>query len=63
MASKENPQGILAVIRRPNLEIDGLSVENFKWGVALVAPQDPGNIGSILRTTRCGRGKRTVTVG
>ncbi len=50
LSSKDNPQGILAVIRRPSLELDGLSVENFKWGVALVAPQDPGNIGSILRT-------------
>jgi TrmH family RNA methyltransferase len=50
LASKDNPQGILAVIHRPGLEIDSLSTENFKWGVALVAPQDPGNIGSILRT-------------
>jgi TrmH family RNA methyltransferase len=50
LASKDNPQGILAVLRRPSLELDGLSVENFNWGVALVAPQDPGNIGSILRT-------------
>src|SRR5690606_31870596 len=24
--------------------------ESFPWGVALVAPQDPGNVGSILRT-------------
>jgi TrmH family RNA methyltransferase len=38
------------VIRKPGLELGGLSVENFRWGVALLAPQDPGNIGSILRT-------------
>ena len=24
--------------------------EKFPWGVALVAPQDPGNLGAILRT-------------
>jgi TrmH family RNA methyltransferase len=50
MAGKDNPQGILAVIRIPHLNLDSLSSENFHWGVALVAPQDPGNIGSILRT-------------
>jgi TrmH family RNA methyltransferase len=50
LASKDNPQGILAVLRRPELEMDSIAAENFKWGVALVAPQDPGNIGSILRT-------------
>jgi TrmH family RNA methyltransferase len=50
LASKDNPQGILAVVSQPRLELDHLTVENFKWGVALVAPQDPGNIGSILRT-------------
>lgn len=50
LASKDNPQGILAVVRQPRLQLDSLPVENFNWGVALVAPQDPGNIGSILRT-------------
>jgi TrmH family RNA methyltransferase len=49
-ASKDNPQGILAVVHQPRLQLDSLSSKNFKWGVALVAPQDPGNIGSILRT-------------
>ena len=50
LAGKENPQGILAVIHKPGLHLDSLSPKNFTWGVALVAPQDPGNIGSILRT-------------
>jgi TrmH family RNA methyltransferase len=50
LASKDNPQGILAVVRQPRLQLDALTVENFKWGVALITPQDPGNIGSILRT-------------
>jgi TrmH family RNA methyltransferase len=50
LASKDNPQGILAVVHQPNLQLDNLTSENFKFGVALVAPQDPGNIGSILRT-------------
>jgi TrmH family RNA methyltransferase len=50
LAGKDNPQGIIAVVRQPHLLLNDLSVENFKWGVALVAPQDPGNIGTILRT-------------
>jgi RNA methyltransferase, TrmH family len=50
MAGKENPQGILAVIRIPHSKLDSLSVREFPWSVALVAPQDPGNIGAILRT-------------
>ncbi len=50
MAGKDNPQGILAVIHKPGLHLDSLTPKNFPWGVALVAPQDPGNIGTILRT-------------
>ena len=50
LAGKDNPQGIIAVVRQPRLQLDNLPVESFKWGVALVAPQDPGNIGTILRT-------------
>ncbi len=50
LAEKENPQGILAVAQQPDYRLDGLSPQNFPWGVALVAPQDPGNLGTILRT-------------
>lgn len=50
LADKENPQGILAVVRQAAPALQSLSPQNFPWGVALVAPQDPGNLGSILRT-------------
>lgn len=50
LADKENPQGILAVARQSHLGLGDLTAENFSWGVALVAPQDPGNVGTILRT-------------
>ncbi len=50
LADKENPQGILAVVRQPERSLGDLSPDNFSWGVALVAPQDPGNLGTILRT-------------
>ena len=50
LAEKENPQGIMAVVRQPRLALSELSPGNFGWGVALVSPQDPGNVGTILRT-------------
>jgi TrmH family RNA methyltransferase len=50
LASKENPQGILAVVRPQAWTLEDLTPENFPWGVALVDPQDPGNVGTILRT-------------
>jgi len=50
LAGKENPQGIIAVARQRRDRLDQLAPQNFPWGVALVAPQDPGNLGAILRT-------------
>lgn len=50
IADKENPQGIIAVARSQRYQLEDLDPQNFSWGVALVAPQDPGNIGAILRT-------------
>jgi TrmH family RNA methyltransferase len=50
LAEKENPQGIIAVVRQPHVSLQDLSANKFPFGVALVAPQDPGNIGTVLRT-------------
>lgn len=50
LAEKDNPAGILAVVQQPRLRLDDLRTETFQKGVALTAPQDPGNIGSILRS-------------
>jgi TrmH family RNA methyltransferase len=50
LADKENPQGLLAVVRRPHSKLEALTPGAHPWLVALVAPQDPGNIGAILRT-------------
>jgi TrmH family RNA methyltransferase len=49
LVDKENPQGILAVVHKGRLALSGLGPGNFPWGVALVEPQDPGNVGTILR--------------
>ncbi len=50
LAEKENPQGILAAARLRPARLEDLTPQNFPWGTALVQPQDPGNIGAILRT-------------
>jgi TrmH family RNA methyltransferase len=50
IAEKENPQGMIAVARQRRLKLADLIPQNFPWGVAIVAPQDPGNVGTILRT-------------
>lgn len=48
LADKENPQGILAIVRQKQAMIEDLKQVNR--AVALVSPQDPGNVGTILRT-------------
>ena len=54
LADKENPQGILAMVhqRKNTLETVRLPVTSRSKAecVALVSPQDPGNVGTILRT-------------
>jgi TrmH family RNA methyltransferase len=58
LADKDNPQGILALVsqRAQSLRhgssqaLTGQPVSEIFSGVALVSPQDPGNVGSILRT-------------
>ena len=49
-ADKENPQGILAVVRPAQYRIEDLDAEKAGWCVALVSPQDPGNVGAVLRS-------------
>lgn len=48
LADKENPQGILAVVKQKQFTF--ADVEPARHVVALVLPQDPGNLGTILRT-------------
>jgi TrmH family RNA methyltransferase len=50
LADKENPQGIVAIVRQRTALLASLSPRTIKYAVALVAPQDPGNVGTILRT-------------
>ncbi len=48
LADKDNPQGILAVVHQKLMRLDDL--DSVRIGAAVVSPQDPGNIGTILRT-------------
>ena len=48
LADKENPQGILAIVHQKHTRLDEL--QPFRVGAAIVSPQDPGNVGTILRT-------------
>ncbi len=50
ISEKDNPQGILALLHKRSFALAELSPSNFPWGVALLSPQDPGNVGTILRT-------------
>ena len=47
-AEKENPQGLAAIVRQRRRALAEFSGFNFM--VAMVSPQDPGNVGTILRT-------------
>src|SRR5687768_14330586 len=48
LADKENPQGILALVHTRKTSLQDL--KPIQRAVALVSPQDPGNVGTILRT-------------
>jgi RNA methyltransferase, TrmH family len=50
LAEKENPQGILGVVRKVQQKLADLEPDQAPWLTALASPQDPGNIGTILRT-------------
>lgn len=48
LADKDNPQGIVAVVRQRRMELK--DAKGIQTAAALVSPQDPGNVGTILRT-------------
>lgn len=50
LAEKENPQGLAAIVRQRCLPLENSSLMDFRFGVALLSPQDPGNVGTIFRS-------------
>ncbi|MGD0879634.1 MAG: RNA methyltransferase [Anaerolineales bacterium] len=49
ISEKDNPQGILAVIHQRHSSLGEISPKQMHFGTALISPQDPGNVGTILR--------------
>jgi TrmH family RNA methyltransferase len=50
LAGKDNPQGLLAIVHQRHVTLESVTPEHFGFGAAVVSPQDPGNVGTILRT-------------
>jgi TrmH family RNA methyltransferase len=50
IAEKDNPQGILAIVQQRRVALENVTPEQFSFCAAAVSPQDPGNVGTILRT-------------
>ncbi|NPA06219.1 MAG: RNA methyltransferase [Chloroflexi bacterium] len=50
LSPKDTSQGMVAVARQRWTRLDELSPHEHSWLVAMVAPQDPGNVGTVLRT-------------
>ena len=48
LSDKDNPQGILAIVHQKKYKLSDLGT--IRRGVVIVSPQDPGNVGTILRT-------------
>jgi RNA methyltransferase, TrmH family len=48
LSDKDNPQGILAVVHQNKMNLGELGP--IRYGAAIITPQDPGNVGTILRT-------------
>lgn len=50
MSATEEPQGILAVIEKPTYDWQDIRIENNTILLIIDGIQDPGNLGTILRT-------------
>ncbi len=50
ISAKDNPQGLAAVVRQRWLKLEEILPEQAPWWVGLAGVQDPGNLGTVLRT-------------
>jgi RNA methyltransferase, TrmH family len=63
LSRKEGPQGLAAVLRQRWHPLERVTLAGAAWWVALDAPQDPGNVGTILRTCDAVGAEGVVLVG
>ena len=50
LADTEHPQGVLAVVRPPEWALEQIALDGIAVVLVLDAVQDPGNVGTMLRT-------------
>ena len=50
MAETETPQGVVAVVKKKNFELETFLQSKPEFTLALEAIKDPGNLGTIIRT-------------
>lgn len=50
VAEKDNPQGVAAIVRQRVWRFEDVLARGLRLAAACVSPQDPGNVGTILRT-------------
>lgn len=50
MSDTQTPQGILCIVRQPQYELEEILQTEYPFLVVLEDLQDPGNVGTILRT-------------
>jgi TrmH family RNA methyltransferase len=63
LSAKEGPQGLAAVVRQRWAPLDQAAPDTGLGWIALDAAQDPGNLGTILRTNDAVGGAGVILVG
>ena len=63
LADRDRPSGLAAIVRRDVSRLEGLDAGPRAIFVALEAPADPGNVGTIVRTLDATGGEALVLVG
>jgi len=63
ISDRDGPTGLGAIVRVRDLGLGALEIQSGSLLTVLVEPQDPGNLGSILRTTYSAGGSGVVLVG
>ena len=63
ISDRDGPVGLGAIVRTRDLSLGGLEVNGSSLIIVLIEPQDPGNLGTILRTAYCAGSSGVVLVG
>jgi TrmH family RNA methyltransferase len=63
LSDKQGPQGIAAVVKQHWLPLSTFDTQHSSFAIALDSPQDPGNIGTILRTSDAAGADGVILLG